>query len=82
MPHRASVPRESTVGVPSRPPGAAYPGKWVGRFIWDDGELIPFHYFLRFRKTFDLPAAPAQAGIRIAVADGNCRHRSSRRGIL
>lgn len=49
--------------------GAAYPGKWTGRFIWDDGEIIPFHYFLRFRKTFDLSAAPIEALVRVAVAD-------------
>lgn len=49
--------------------GAAYPGKWVGRFIWDDGEIIPFHYFLRFRKDFDLSTAPTSAQIRVAAAD-------------
>jgi hypothetical protein len=52
------------------PPRAGnYPGRWVGRFIWDHGESVPFHCFLMCRKTFDLPLQPQQARVHIAAAD-------------
>lgn len=46
-----------------------YPGRWIGRFIWDDGEATPYHYHLMARKTFDLPTAPRAAQIKITASD-------------
>ncbi len=51
----------------SRPGG--YPGHWVGRFIWDEGEATPFHAFRMFRKTFDLAGKPAEAALHLTAAD-------------
>jgi hypothetical protein len=47
----------------------AYPGNWVGRFIWDKGEAKPHHYHLMLRKTFDLTVPAIKALLHIAVAD-------------
>jgi hypothetical protein len=46
-----------------------YPGLWKGRFIWDDGKNVPYHYHLMARRTFTIKAAPNKALLRIAVCD-------------
>lgn len=52
-----------------RPRAGGYPGHWVGRFIWDDGEARPFHAFRLFRRTFTLAAAPSEAVLHLTAAD-------------
>ncbi len=54
------------------PPGEkpkGFPGRWIGRFIWDAGEAIPRHYHLMARRSFALDRLPAEALLRIAVCD-------------
>jgi len=46
-----------------------YPGKWSGKFIWDQGEAVPRHYFLMFRKTFELKSDLKSAALCITAAD-------------
>ena len=58
-----------TIMTASAPRLGGYPGHWTGRFIWDGAEPRPFHAFRMFRKTFDLPAAPAEAALHITAAD-------------
>lgn len=52
-----------------KPKAGGYPGHWVGRFIWDDGEATPFNAFRMFRKTVTLAEAPAVAALHITAAD-------------
>ena len=69
-PQKAGKPiKHRSSGLFSPPQAGGYPGKWVGRFIWDKGESIPFHYFLMFRKSFGLASKPKGARIHVAVAD-------------
>ena len=49
--------------------GRAYPGHWVGRFIWTHGEARPFHFFLMARRSIDLHGSAASARLHITAAD-------------
>jgi hypothetical protein len=46
-----------------------YAWRWVGRFIWDDGEATPYHRHLMARKSFDLSAAGRAAQFKIMASD-------------
>lgn len=46
-----------------------FPAQWQARWIWDDGEGHPYHYFLMARKTFDLGHAPREAVLKITASD-------------
>lgn len=46
----------------------SYPGHWRGRWIWDSGEPYPFHYFLMFRRSFEVPEPAAGAIIRVTCS--------------
>lgn len=50
------------------PRGACYPGHWVGRFIWDRGDSLPYNYYLMFRKILEAQDAPGSARIHITAA--------------
>lgn len=52
---------------PSRAGG--YPGEWIGRFIWDDGDSLPVNCYMMFRKTFQLEEVPANALLMTTAAD-------------
>lgn len=49
--------------------GGGYPGHWVGRFIWTDGDPYAFHYFLRARREFDLDLKASAAKLHITAND-------------
>jgi hypothetical protein len=47
----------------------AYPGRWVGGFIWGDGGATPYHYHQMARARFDVPAPPRATQIKITAPD-------------
>jgi len=46
----------------------SYPGHWKGRWIWNSGEPYPFHFFLMFRRSFEVSEPAAGARIRITCS--------------
>lgn len=69
MTRHAGIPMTCPDGVQNGDRPRGYPGRWVGRFIWDHGDRVPRHYHLMARRAFTLAATPQQARLRIAVCD-------------
>jgi len=49
--------------------GGAYPGHWVGRFIWTDDDPYAFHYFVMARCEVDLETAVESAVLHVTCND-------------
>ena len=49
--------------------GQGFPGHWVARWIWTEGEADPYHFFLMARRDLKLDGRPREAVLKVTAAD-------------
>ena len=49
--------------------GQGFPGHWVARWIWTEGEVDPYHFFLMARRDLKLDGRPQEAVLKVTAAD-------------
>jgi alpha-L-rhamnosidase len=51
------------------PTNISSPHHWKAKWIWDDGDWKPYHFYLYARRVFDLTATPASGILCITASD-------------